>query len=90
MCHHTTAVCTHFSAESADPVLSPDDRFARVRTKCQDYLRLGVPESWIFDPESRAAFTLRGDTMTEHLSGSLQHQSLELELGEVFGILDQK
>jgi Uma2 family endonuclease len=56
-------------------VLSPDDRFTRVRTKCQDYRRLGVPESWIFDPESRAAFTLRGDTMTEHLSSSLKHQA---------------
>jgi len=74
------------------PVLSPDDRFARVRIKCQDYLRLGVHEVWIFDPESRTAFTLRSDTMTEHRSGSLQHQTLglELELGEVFGILDQK
>ena len=39
----------------------------------------------------RAAFSLRGDTMTEHRSGSLKHQSLglELALGEVFGILDQ-
>jgi Uma2 family endonuclease len=73
-------------------VLSPDDRFARVRAKCQDYLRLGVPEVWIFDPESRTAFTLRGDTMTEHRSGSIQHQSLglELSLGDVFGTLDSK
>ena len=73
-------------------VLSPNDRFACVRTKCQDYLRLGVPEVWTFDPESRAAFTLRGDTMTEHRRGSLKHQSLglELALGDVFGILDQR
>jgi len=57
-------------------------------------------EAWIVCQESSGqdaactyapAFSLRGDTMTEHRSGSLKHQSLglELALGEVFGILDQ-
>jgi Uma2 family endonuclease len=70
-------------------VLSPEDRFSRVRVKCLDYLRMGVPEVWIFDPETRTAHVLRGDTMTQHSSGSLRLEGLglELPLAEVFGIL---
>jgi Uma2 family endonuclease len=72
-------------------VLSPEDRFARVRAKCQDYFDLGVPEVWIFDPESRIAYTLRGDTTTEHHAGTLHQQELglELDLQEIFSILDK-
>lgn len=73
-------------------VLSPEDRFSRVRTKCQDYLTMGVPEVWIFDPESRTAYTLKGDTMTEHRTGLLRLESLglEIEMTEIFGILEDR
>jgi Uma2 family endonuclease len=72
-------------------VLSPEDRFVRVRTKCQDYFDLGVPEVWIFDPESRTVYVLRGNTMTEHRTGTLLQQELglELDLQEIFSILDR-
>ncbi len=71
-------------------VLSPEDRFVRTQAKCQDYLQMGVPEVWIFNPESRTVIVLRGDTMTEHRDGSLglQGTPIELSLAEVFGALD--
>ena len=71
-------------------VLSPEDRVMRTRAKCQDYLRMGVPEVWIFDPESRTASVLRGDTITEHRDGSLRLEGtpIELSLADVFGVLD--
>ena len=73
-------------------VLSPEDRVIRTRVKCQDYLRMGVPEVWIFDPESRTVSVLRidTDTITEHREGSLKLKgtTIELSLADVFGVLD--
>jgi Uma2 family endonuclease len=71
-------------------VLSPEDRFSSSRRKYQDYLDMGVHEVWVFNPESRTVFVLRGDTMTEHRDGSLNLQGtqIELSLPKVFAALD--
>lgn len=37
-------------------VVSPDDRMKDLTGRAQDYLTLGVPETWIFDPETKQAF----------------------------------
>lgn len=37
-------------------VLSPDDRFGEVVTKCEEYHAWGVPMTWIVDPETRVAW----------------------------------
>ena len=36
-------------------ILSPDDRFSRVRDVINDYLAFGVPVIWIIDPYDRSA-----------------------------------
>ena len=72
-------------------VLSPEDRFSRTREKCQDYLRMGVPEVWVIDPELRQAHVLTPDgVMREHGSGPLRLQGTEIEvdLQEIFKALD--
>jgi Uma2 family endonuclease len=73
-------------------VLSPEDRIMRTRVKCQDYLSMGVPEVWIFDPGSRIVTVLHGDTgaIAEHREGSLKLKGtpIELSLADVFGVLD--
>jgi len=71
-------------------VLSPEDRYSRTQAKCQEYLQMGVPEVWILDPALRAAYVLRGNTMTEHRDGSLKLEgtAAEISLSEVFAVLD--
>jgi Uma2 family endonuclease len=32
-------------------VLYPEDRMSRVLTRCQEFLAMGTPEVWIFDPQ---------------------------------------
>jgi len=52
---------------------------------------MGVPEVWIFDPEKRTAYILRGDQMTEQSEGVLKlaGTAIELDLAALFGVLDQ-
>lgn len=72
-------------------VLSPEDRFSRIRARCEDYFRMGVPEAWIFDPAKREVLVLRPDgSMTTHRDGSLQLEGtpIEVPLADIFGVLD--
>ncbi len=72
-------------------ILSPEDRFSRIRARCEDYFRMGVPEAWIFDPAKREALVLRPDgTMTTHNQGSLSLEGtpIAIPLAAVFGVLD--
>ena len=73
-------------------VLSPDDRFTRIRARCEDYFRMGVPEAWVFDPSERVALILRPDgTMSTHRDGSLQLAGtpIDVSLAGIFGVLDE-
>ncbi len=63
----------------------------RERTRAEDYLRMGVTEVWIFEPYTRTAYVLREDGMTEHREDVLRlaGTSIELNLSELFAVLDQ-
>ncbi|MDQ2949543.1 MAG: Uma2 family endonuclease [Acidobacteriota bacterium] len=37
-------------------IVSPDDRLKDLTERAQDYLDLGVPETWIFDPLKQQAY----------------------------------
>lgn len=72
-------------------VLSPEDRFGRTRERYEDYLRMGVPEVWVIDPEQRKAHVLTPDgAMREHRGGPLRLQGTEIsvDLDEIFRALD--
>jgi len=72
--------------------LSPEDRVMRLQRRCKDYLDMGVPEVWLFDPASRVAYVMRGETTTEQRDGALQLPSLgiDIKLADIFSILDRK
>jgi Uma2 family endonuclease len=71
-------------------ILSPEDRVLRSQRKYNDYLQMGVPEVWIFDPASRTVYVMRGNTTIEQREGLLRLEGtpIELNLAEVFGTLD--
>jgi Uma2 family endonuclease len=50
-----------------------------------------VPEVWIFDPETRTAYVLRGEEMIEQREGVLKlaGTAIELDLRALFGVLDE-
>jgi Uma2 family endonuclease len=70
-------------------VLSPEDTYSRTQVKCRDYMAMGVPEVWIFDPEERIAFVKRGETSTEHREGTLRLEGTEvvIDLAELFAAM---
>jgi Uma2 family endonuclease len=63
----------------------------RERTRAQDYLNMGVPEVWIFDPATRTAYVLRGEDMVEQREGVLKlaGTAIELDLTSLFAVLDE-
>jgi Uma2 family endonuclease len=72
-------------------ILSPEDRFTRIRARCDDYFRMGVPTAWVFDPAGRVALVLRPDgTMTTHRDGSLTLDGtpVSISLSDLFAVLD--
>ncbi len=72
-------------------VLSPEDTYSRTQVKCRDYLDMGVPEVWVFDPEERVVSVMRRSGTTEQREGMLRlaGTAVEVELGEVFAVLDE-
>ena len=72
-------------------ILSSEDRFGRIRKKCDEYLQMGFVEAWIVDAEERLVFVLHRDgTMTTHGSGTLavKDTTIAVPLAEVFAVLD--
>ncbi len=68
-------------------VLSPEDRMSRVEKRIDDYLSMGVPYVWVFDPETRRAFTATAERgLCEVKTGSLNtvNPELEVPLSEIF------
>ena len=37
-------------------VLSPEDRWSRVEKRIEEFLTMGVPHVWVFDPQERQVF----------------------------------
>lgn len=71
-------------------ILSPRDTVQRMRARCGDYLAMGVPAVWIFDPKTRTAYVLDASGMREVREGVLRVEGMAVEVGvgEVFATLD--
>lgn len=74
-------------------VLSPEDRFGAIRSRCEDYLRMGVPAVWIVDPERRTVSVVqKGGSTREYETGNVPVGELgfELTVDALFGSLPRK
>lgn len=72
-------------------VLSPRDTVVGMRRRCEDYLRMGVPEVWIVDPQARVVFVMDPDGFRERSEGTLGLQGVpfRLDIQSIFATLDE-
>lgn len=70
-------------------ILSPEDRWARVQERIDDYLRFGVPYVWVINPADRRVWACTPDGNIEIRDGLLrtENPALEVPLVEIFGEL---
>ena len=71
-------------------ILSPEDRMSRVITRLDDFLKMGVANVWVLDPEERAAFVYtRGDLRrVDETRLGVRDSPIFLDLPSIFSALD--
>jgi Uma2 family endonuclease len=68
-------------------VLSPEDRVSRYQQRLDDYRRMGVPNIWIIDPESRRGYDCSAGSWIEQQSFALQNSPITVDLATIFADL---
>ncbi len=70
-------------------VLSPEDTWKRLRGVLSDYLAMGVPNIWAFDPEERQAYHFDADGFHPVTGPDLAVAGTEIRfpVAEVFALL---
>ena len=69
-------------------IVSPDDRLRDLTERAQDYLVMGVPETWIVDPETKTAYRYSTAGLHEIPSGTvMQHGQIQLNPFKLFAQL---
>jgi Uma2 family endonuclease len=70
-------------------ILSPEDRWARVQERIDDYLKFGVPNVWVINPVNQRAWACTQAGNAEIRDGILRTENppLEVPLAEIFGEL---
>ena len=69
-------------------VLSPEDRFQRMKRKLEDYRAMGIPEIWVIDPQDSTFYRyealqlLRKDTFSHAAKG------IVFDMNELKNLLD--
>jgi Uma2 family endonuclease len=73
-------------------ILSPEDKMQRTLTRVRDFLSMGVPEVWVFEPELRIVQRCVSGNMTEHADGSLQVPGtpISISIQDVFSALTKR
>jgi Uma2 family endonuclease len=67
-------------------ILSPDDTFPKLQERLDDYLRMGVPNVWVIDPESQRAWQIVREGHLEVLDGILRttDRNVHLPVADLF------
>jgi len=64
-----------------------DERFSEVQERCEDYIREGVAEVWILDPNSKRAYTVTETEGLRQFKGKILQNAnppLEMDLRRLF------
>jgi Uma2 family endonuclease len=70
-------------------IVSPDDRLNDLTERAQDYVILGVPETWILDPETRKAYVYSTNGLHEVGPNTVMRcGKIELDLVGLFARMD--
>jgi Uma2 family endonuclease len=66
-------------------ILSPEDRLGRYQERINDYLKLGVENVWILDPESRKAWVATPGNLREETARlEVQGTGIQVPLPGIF------
>jgi len=70
-------------------VMSPEDTWKRLRSVMTDYLTMGVPHIWAFDPETQTAhtFNANGFHLVADAELTVPGTGIRLNVAEVFSLL---
>lgn len=73
-------------------ILSPEDTVSRTLVRVRDFLHMGVPEVWVFDPETGSVQVCAGSTIMVRSQGILQvpETPITVSIAEVFSALKRK
>jgi len=73
-------------------VLSPEDTFPKLQQRIDDYLRMGVANIWVLDPETKRGWRATVDGHLEARDGILRtaNGAVAIPLAEVFAIVDEE
>jgi Uma2 family endonuclease len=99
--YRVPAICVYVGEDAKDQifrtppyicieVLSPEDRFMRIRARIDDYLKFGVAYVLVSDPATRRVWTFTTDGSREIKDGVLRtdNPSLTVDLAEIFSGID--
>jgi Uma2 family endonuclease len=72
-------------------VLSPEDTWARIRERLDDYLAMGVEHVWCFEPDAREVrrYTAKGFDRVTEPELTIPGTAIHVSIAEVFSALDQ-
>ena len=69
-------------------ILFPEDTYSDTQTRANDYLHIGVPTIWIFDPATRTARVCSGPSWVEATRLEAAGTPIFVELSTLFAALD--
>lgn len=72
-------------------VLSPEDTWAKIRERLDEYLAMGVEHVWCFEPESREVrrYTASGFDKVTEAEVVVEGTAIRVGIAEVFSVLDE-
>lgn len=68
-------------------IVSPDDKLPDLVVRAGDYLSMGVPVTWILDPETKRAFVYSDEGTVESRESVLRRGSIELPIADLLAQL---